>query len=129
MFRKLMVTSLLSGIAVSAEIDEVQSTFFRKTEKCCPQTRSFDFRSLRMLKSDGIADRPNILVILADDLGYGDLSVQGGKDFKTPGTYSTRDYITFVYLCMFHRQCSSKPKFLMVCALPPSCHLPAIQVA
>ncbi|MBI5801282.1 MAG: sulfatase-like hydrolase/transferase [Verrucomicrobia bacterium] len=28
--------------------------------------------------------RPNILVILADDLGYGDIGVQGGKDVPTP---------------------------------------------
>ncbi len=28
--------------------------------------------------------RPNVLLILADDLGYGDLSCQGARDLKTP---------------------------------------------
>lgn len=28
--------------------------------------------------------RPNVIVILADDLGYGDLSIQGAKDVSTP---------------------------------------------
>lgn len=28
--------------------------------------------------------QPNIIFILADDLGYGDLSCQGGKDIHTP---------------------------------------------
>src|SRR3954454_22453682 len=28
--------------------------------------------------------KPNILVIVADDLGYGDLGVHGGKDVPTP---------------------------------------------
>ena len=30
------------------------------------------------------SDRPNILVILADDLGYGDLACRGAQDMRTP---------------------------------------------
>lgn len=48
------------------------------------------------------ARRPNIIVIVADDLGYADLGVQGGKDVKTPnidalaaaGTRFTNGYVS-----------------------------------
>ena len=29
-------------------------------------------------------DRPNILLIIADDLGYVDIGIHGGKDVPTP---------------------------------------------
>ena len=48
------------------------------------------------------ARRPNILVILADDLGYGDISLQGCKDVATPnidaiartGVHFTNGYVS-----------------------------------
>ena len=34
--------------------------------------------------SDDHIDKPNIILIVADDLGYGDLSIFGNKDILTP---------------------------------------------
>lgn len=52
--------------------------------------------------SAAVTPRPNILVILADDLGYGELTCQGGKDVPTPhldslaakGTRFTSGYVS-----------------------------------
>ena len=30
------------------------------------------------------AEKPNLIVIMADDLGFGDVSVYGGTSFQTP---------------------------------------------
>lgn len=38
----------------------------------------------RLSLAAGSPEHPNVVVILADDLGYGDLGIQGGKDIPTP---------------------------------------------
>ena len=51
------------------------------------------------------APRPNVLVIMADDLGYADLGVQGGAEVPTPhldalarsGVRCTNGYVTAPY--------------------------------
>jgi len=52
--------------------------------------------------ADAPAKKPNILVLLADDLGYADLGCQGSKEAVTPqmdsiaanGVRYTADYVT-----------------------------------
>src|SRR5690242_11955384 len=57
------------------------------------------------ISAAGEADMPNILVIVADDLGYADIGVQGGKAVPTPnidalaasGVRCTSGYVSSPY--------------------------------
>ncbi|MEI6275706.1 MAG: sulfatase-like hydrolase/transferase [Prolixibacteraceae bacterium] len=50
------------------------------------------------------AEKPNVLFILADDLGYGDLSCQGGKDIHTPNIDQL--FMTGVRFSKFYASCT-----------------------
>ena len=55
-----------------------------------------------LLTSLRAADRPNVVVILADDQGWGDLSINGNKNIRTPNIDSIgRDGVVFdrFYVC------------------------------
>jgi len=44
----------------------------------------FSCNSAKTEKTEETVQKPNIIYILADDLGYGDLSLYGQQKFKTP---------------------------------------------
>lgn len=49
------------------------------------------FLLLSALCSSGLtADKPNIIIFLADDLGYADIGINGCKDIPTPNIDSIR---------------------------------------
>ncbi len=52
------------------------------------------------------AQKPNIFFILADDLGYGDLSCFGGKDVKTPNIDSLARHGMKLTSFYVHQRCS-----------------------
>lgn len=60
--------------------------------------------------------KPNIVFILADDLGYGDLACFGGKDIKTPHIDSlARDGMKFTSFYVHQRWSPSRLAFMTGC--------------
>jgi len=58
-----------------------------------------------MVSREGSRGRPNILLILVDDLGFGDLSAWGAKDIRTPNI--DRLAASGVRLDRFYANCRS----------------------
>src|SRR5688572_3972215 len=53
------------------------------------------------------ADRPNVVVFLADDLGWADCSVYGGKDIRTPNMARlAADGMTFTHAFVASPSCA-----------------------
>src|ERR1700693_1385863 len=62
----------------------------------------------------GATRRPNIIVILADDLGFADVGFQGCKDFSTPYIDRlARSGMRFTNACVAHPFCSPTRAGLM----------------
>src|SRR5512138_577877 len=70
---------------------------------------------------------PNILVILADDLGYGDLSCYGAKDLQTPNIDAlAKDGIRFTAFYANCPVCSPTRASLMTGKTPDKVGVPGV---
>ncbi len=73
------------------------------------------------------AEKPNILVIFADDLGYGDLACQGAKDMKTPHIDALFDQgMTFTHFYANSSVCSPTRAALLSGRYPELVGVPGV---
>jgi arylsulfatase A-like enzyme len=71
------------------------------------------------LAAFGAASRPNIVLILADDLGYGDIGAYGGKDVPTPNIDRlAREGVKFTDAYVTSPACAPSRLSLMAGAYP-----------
>jgi len=47
--------------------------------------------ALSVIRAFAATEKPNIIYILADDLGYADVGFNGGKQIRTPELESSRE--------------------------------------
>jgi len=72
-------------------------------------------------------DRPNIVLVLADDLGYGDLSFQGAEDMNTPNIDNiARQGVTFTNFYANSPVCSPSRASLLTGKYPDIVGVPGV---
>ncbi|MDO8541570.1 MAG: sulfatase [Opitutaceae bacterium] len=73
------------------------------------------------------ASKPNVIVILADDLGYGDLGIQGSRTLATPRIdRMAREGVRFTAAYAAAPFCSPSRAALLTGRLPARCGLPYV---
>jgi arylsulfatase A-like enzyme len=74
-----------------------------------------------------VEKQPNFLVIMVDDLGWGDLSVNGGKDIRTPNIDKLfSDGVTFTNFYSNSTVCSPTRASLMTGCYPDMAGVPGV---
>jgi arylsulfatase A-like enzyme len=80
----LKIASIVPSLVLFGSLVAVASAQQTKSGPAVPKTGAGPNAASASKSGAAPASRPNILVIVADDLGYGELGCQGHKDIPTP---------------------------------------------